>query len=154
MNEPTSSKCKSVGALTVDGRRVGWLRCALPAGHERGNPAEPGVGGDPHSATLEWSDDAVQLDDWPEAYDEAEHFDVVVPAYEPPASEELAASLVGVSDEAAAASLGRHALVEPPAPERIDTIGTCLELRPGDNAPCLLPNAHLGLHAWPIKLYG
>lgn len=83
--------CLAVGALIVDGVRKAWLRCALPAGHERPRVIEcngcdlapgshPGLEpGTPHAVTLEWADDAAMRDDWPEAYDPAEPVDVDVP---------------------------------------------------------------------------
>lgn len=80
--------CLAVGELLVDGRRKAWLRCALPAGHERGreHPAAPRFGlpehverGTPHAVTFEWEDDEALRVDWPEGYDPAEPFDVDVP---------------------------------------------------------------------------
>lgn len=84
--------CLAVGDLVVDGKRKAWLRCGLPAGHDKPRAealcaahgqycdetvtARPGT---PHAVTLEWKDDAAMLEDWPEAYDPAEPVDVDVP---------------------------------------------------------------------------
>jgi hypothetical protein len=86
--------CRAVGDLIVAGNRVGWLRCGEPAGHEQPQHYyAPGEGvtqpveyepGTPHRAVLEWSDDAVELDAWPEAYDPDETFDVDVELVEQP----------------------------------------------------------------------
>ncbi len=145
-----SEACGATGALVVDGKRVGWLRCDKPAGHlgiTVNEHDELDVDATPHSVTLTWHEDEpyIEADEWPDKADPAESFDLTVhvpdpmPAsshvalggapYTPPAHEELAASLVGVSDEAAASSLS-----------------TCLAKRFQDGAICHQARGHSGDH--------
>ena len=62
--------CRSVGTIQTGGKTVGFIRCELNAGHE--------VFGVAHCAALEWTDDAVLSNDWPESVDPGERFDVEV----------------------------------------------------------------------------
>ncbi len=95
------TRCGHTGYLLVAGRKVGVLRCELDAGHERrrwddpwtglldadlyaahnrnGGASLPMIEGTPHRATLEWTDEDALADDWPEALDPEEPFDIEVP---------------------------------------------------------------------------
>ncbi len=81
---PEPRPCLAVGALTIDGTRRAWLRCALPAGHD--------LGATPHAVTFSWADDEAMREDWPEAYDPAEPLDVEVPELTPEEVAEIAES--------------------------------------------------------------
>jgi hypothetical protein len=129
----TDETCKALGYITVGGRNVGLVRCARPAGHavERGPgyPMDSGrwatrtLPGTPHLVTLSWSDDSPSLpaDDWPEAEDPDETFDVEVELDESPRQ----------------AWLDEHGPAEWPGGERPDEAAktAARSTRPGSRCP-------------------
>lgn len=111
--EQVRGSCPAVGALIIDGKRRGWLRCSLDAGHDAERPVVRGVTipeltmpagyqlesvdvlvriepGTPHRAVFEWADDEALRDDWPEAYDPDEQHDVEVDVLSAEALDEIA----------------------------------------------------------------
>lgn len=132
-------RCNAVGDLTVDGRRVAWLRCTERAGHERrrrdywtGAPIES----TPHRAVLEWADDPVDVDAWPEALDADETFDVEVEV-----DERVAAEVETAAQAHERLAPWRHD-VEPSTRERADEFvkQEARSTRPGSRCPERLPD--------------